>query len=273
MKWAEWNGSTKNFASWLQHNRSKLRKDVDSLPDNEGICAEIFATVPDFKRSRVLEWHKIGGPDRSWDLYAFLDHIKLRFEDKESRKKSAQRLSKLRQGKYQCFAEYLQDFEVLLGKAEGMGLPDYLKIKRLEESLSSKFKSCVVPLALPENYDAWVIKVTRIANRYEAMTDWYPRNVKADDKQSYFTGEEQANKVDVRTLAQEGRPVVVREGDKIMSGINKIQALIASLQNVKSINSHYPKRRLPVAPWRIKEEYEKLRQDGKCVRCCQTGHA
>lgn len=273
MKWAEWNGNTENFASWIQHNRSKLRNDVGSLPDNEGICSEIVATIPDFKRPRVLEWHKTGGPDRSWDPHAFLDHIKLRFEDKESRKKSAQRLSKLRQGKYQCFAEYLQDFEVLLGKAEGMGWPDYLKINTLEESLNSKFKSCVVPLALPENYDAWVTEVTRIANRYEAMTDWCPRNAKADDKQSYFTGEERVNKVDVRTLAQEERPVVDGEGDTIMSGINKIQALIASLQNVKSNDRHRPKRYLPPAPWRSKEEFEKLRQDGKCVRCCQTGHA
>ncbi|RKF53312.1 hypothetical protein GcC1_222019 [Golovinomyces cichoracearum] len=67
MKWAEWNGNTEYFASWIKNNRSKLRKDVGSLPDNEGICAEIVATKPDFKRPRVLEWHKTGGPDRSWD--------------------------------------------------------------------------------------------------------------------------------------------------------------------------------------------------------------
>ncbi|RKF65759.1 hypothetical protein GcC1_116029, partial [Golovinomyces cichoracearum] len=60
MKWAEWNGYTENFASWIQHNRLKFRNHVGFLPDNEGICAEIVATITDFKRSRVLEWHKIG---------------------------------------------------------------------------------------------------------------------------------------------------------------------------------------------------------------------
>jgi hypothetical protein len=224
--------------------------------------------------------------ERRWDAAAFLNHVIDRCRDPQAAKVAMRSLERLRQGRYQPFREFLQEFEVLQSKAETNGRPwnDEMKILALERTLHEDLQAYLVGLEDQPNddYGAYTRRVSALAARLEAVPG---RELGADlaARKSYMATISSGPGPLAPTTATAG--LVDADGDTIM--INRIAAAMQRLgigalgnnnnggrnRRGRPGNHHNPNRaELPPAPWRPETEFRALIARGVCSRCTRPGH-
>ena len=107
-------------------------------------------------------------------MEAFLTYITERCGDPEAANVALQKLTLLRQGEYQYFRDYLQEFEILQVRAEdGQVWPDVIKINYLRQTLCRELQNRLVsvPNQPLGDYTQYVNLVADVASRLEALPE------------------------------------------------------------------------------------------------------
>ena len=291
LKWPDWNGDVSTFPLFMARLETKIEADRAKLGNDKTICNGILGTLPEDKQQRVSHWFLSGGVDGQYNVEAFLEHIKDKFEDKEAKQTAGDLLNRMRMGTSQKFDDFLQDFEFKLAQCDGLGWADRDKIIRVNTCINPKLANALVPVDLSDNdYAKWVKAVRRVAGRLESRPDyksdrhtetWYLKvaSIPAPSSRNGSTSSPKGQK------AQESQasPKTDADGDIQMSGVNAIMmssmaALINSLNGKGGRGrERTPKEKpagkdKPRAKWISQEEMGQLTEEKKCFRCKKTGH-
>jgi hypothetical protein len=293
MKWPEWTGTPELLPVWKTQVLAKIRNDVGNLPDAEGVIMTIQQLLPANQQARTAGWltresnRALEPGETRWDSTRFLAHVMERCGDPEAANVALRRLTLFRQGDYQYFREFLQEFEVLQVRAEGTQIwPDAVKVNYLQQTLAKELldRLVSVPNQPTDVYAQWVNLVADIAGRLEALPDREQARRSAPALQkSYFLGETNrpsgpnAQYGGQHGSVQSGGHLVDADGDIAM----QVSRLIAAFGRGNS-NNNRPRGRggqgrgrgggKPRAPWRPHDEFRRLLQRGACTRCTQIGH-
>jgi len=290
MPWPEWDGNLELLPTWKNQVAIKIRNDPLALPDPEGIVNLIYQNLPTTHRARVVGWlsreetRVLGPGEGRWDYMRFLNHIMERCGDPEAAKVAARKLHALRQGRFQPFREFLQEFETLQSKAEAGSeiWPDSVKVRMLEYALNSELSDRMITVrdAPPDNFAGYTAVVSEIASRLEAKESRALVSENNAARKSFFlpTPGSQAAALARRPAATTG---VDADGDTVMTG----HFLAAFRAGQASRNGHANNRaynnnaggntnrnNLPRAPWRTDDEWQSLRDRGLCTRCLGANH-
>ena len=295
MKWPVWTGKVDQLRVWRLAMESKLANDRDILPDAPGVIYTIQAQLPQEQQSRTSDWitREAAKEAPTWDPLAFLDHVMTRCGDPQAAKVAERSLQTLRQGKFQPFQEFVQEFEILLSKAEGSGAacPDHIKISTMERALDLSDRLVGI-VDQPDGYFAWVEFVRKVAARHEAHPQRMARAKVAPAYQLRSCQEASrggGQPLPQNTSAAGGRssqqqaPEVDQDGDIMMrvdqlvaaslqrQSNGQFRATRSSSNNKNNKNTNNDNR--PRARWRTDAEMQRLRETRACHRCTQPGHA
>ena len=279
--WPEWDGSREMYPTYIIQLTAKIEADWDLLGGHKAVCMDMMNTIPKNLRSRVSHWYTTGGPDNNWDYELYLEHFNDNFEDKTSVRTANEKLSRMRQGKHQTFASYLNDFEHMLTQARGINWEGYMKINGLSLGLNESLTKLLMPCTLSEtNYTLFVRQVRNMASKLESQEDYIPKHGLSQTKTWYISRlgvVPHKPGFNYQAPASQDRATTVdTDGDTPMSGVSGLSTcqLAAIINAVNSKNSEKSKaiRNKPPAPWKTPEEFAALRAAGKCTRCEEKGH-
>lgn len=283
-KWPEWDGKSEHYNSYIELLAAKIDVDWEKLGGHKAVCIDMMNSIPLTLRNRVSQWFSTGGPDGDWDYELFIAHFNDNFGDKTAARTAGDKLTRMRQGEHQTFAEFLNDFEYMLAQAKGLKWEGRVKVNHLSASINKRLSDYLVAVnTSDDDYLAFVNQVRRVANKLEAREDFIPRRgpkhlktwyisksgtVPQIASSEYFPSPGNDHNSSLTTLDA--------DGDTQMSGINgiSIAALTTLINKINSENQSKNKGReaKPPAPWRSPDEFAALKAANKCTRCAGKGH-
>jgi hypothetical protein len=276
--WPSWEGEPETFGLFIFQLELKIRNERPYLGADQMVCYNILQALPKEKRPRVGQWFLTGGQKRQWDWEEFLKHVRDQFEDKQAKQNAGDKLSRIRMGDAQYFAEFLQDYEYLLAQCEGLGWDSSVKIIHLNNSINSTLRKSLISKTMPDDdYDRWVKKAKNVASRAENEPDYRPKG--STRTKTWYLAQKGSRP---KTIVPENptSPQLDADGDIPMTNANTISLnhLVAALQqaaglgNGKTNNKFAPRSSLPRAAWKSANKVERLRSERKCISCEQKGH-
>ena len=283
-KWPEWDGKSEHYNSYIELLAAKIDVDWEKLGGHKAVCIDMMNSIPLTLRNRVSQWFSTGGPDGDWNYELFISHFNDNFGDKTAARTAGDRLTRIRQGEHQIFADFLNDFEYMLAQAKGLKWEGRVKVNQLSASLNKRLSDYLVAVnTSDDDYLLFVNQVRRVANKLEAKEDFLPKRGPRQTKTWYISKSgtvPQLSHTESFTSPTSNpntmTTVLDYEGDTPMVGVNGIS--IAALTTlINKINSQGQlkernKDQKPPAPWRPQEEFAALRAAGKCTRCAGKGH-
>ena len=283
-KWPEWDGKSEHYNSYIELLAAKIDVDWEKLGGHKAVCIDMMNSIPLTLRNRVSQWFSTGGPDGDWNYELFISHFNDNFGDKTAARTAGDRLTRIRQGEHQIFADFLNDFEYMLAQAKGLKWEGRVKVNQLSASLNKRLSDYLVAVnTSDDDYLLFVNQERRVANKLEAKEDFLPKRGPRQTKTWYISKSGTAPQLSHTEsfTSPTSNPntmttVLDYEGDTPMVGVNGIS--IAALTTlINKINSQGQlkernKDQKPPAPWRPQEEFAALRAAGKCTRCAGKGH-
>lgn len=265
--WPKWDGSNENFAFLIHQMQVKIEEDLHLLGTSRAICLGMIATLPDEKKPRVAQWFMRGGENEAYDWRDFINHFHDEFEDKQARIAAGYTLSRMRQGSQQYFHDFLQDFEHKLTQCGGDTWGSAAKVIYLNAGIYDTLRDALIPAKLPSynDYARWVAEVYEVASKLEARSGYQPKGSRAT--KSWFEVRPGTNPTSAREFT---KTQTDSDGDTLMSGVNALLASLAQERSRKGGDEELPSK--PRAPWRSKEDFKRLKDNGLCVRCGRAGH-
>ena len=138
MKWPIWEGHQEDLDDFLLAVQVKVDLDRGVMPDR-ALVMSIQQQMPRDKRANVSDWiqreatRDLAPGEERWNPHRFIAHIASRCGDPLAAVTARRQLSLFRQGRYQPFGAFLQEYEVLAGKAEvkGAAWPNERRIEQL----------------------------------------------------------------------------------------------------------------------------------------------
>ena len=270
-QWSLWDGLVSSFDSHILQVQIKIEEEKAFLGSNRSICLGIFRSIPTAKQPRIIHWFETGGADRSHDWEKFIVHVKSQFQNKQARQTAGNLLKRMRMGQNQYFTDFLQDFELKLSQCGGIDWSDCNKIIYLDTGINAKLRQLLLNKSLPDDdYLKWVNKVKAVAGRLENTPSYRPNG--CSGKNTYYIPQNGSMPYPVNTHINSSHNAILdADGDTKMSGIKSLQVLQAAI-NALSGNSARLNDTKPRAIWRSQDEFKKLTEEGKCMRCTKKGH-
>ena len=275
--WPKWDGSTGTFLNFRSQLRVKIEEDRHLLGTDRAICYGMLQALPDEKKARAHGWFDRGGLDGTHRWEAFLEEFTALFEDKQARQNAGEQLTRMRQGSCQHFVDFLQDFEYKLQQCGGTNWAGGAKIMQLNASINTPLKSALITVDLPDDdYDQWKTRVSLVAGRLEGLPSYRPKG--ANHTKTWYTGTSGGSRLARSAEGQKQVHHVDVDGDT-MGGVNALAiAIVNAIKgNRAAMNAVQPQ---PTglgyarsrAPWRSANAIRRLRDQGLCLRCEQSGH-
>ena len=87
--------------------------------DESIICLDVIDTLPDDKQHRVSEWFEDCRNSGQFSWESLLKHLENEFSGKQAQQSASELLSRMEQGCYQYFDNFLREFEYRLAQSEG----------------------------------------------------------------------------------------------------------------------------------------------------------
>ena len=273
--WPKWDGTTETFLNFRSQLRVKIEEDRHLLGTDRAVCYGMLQALPDNKKARAHGWFDKGGPDGTYKWEAFLNEFSVLFEDKQARQNAGEQLTRMRQGTCQLFADFLQDFEYKLQQCGGASWAGNAKIMQLNASINTPLKTALITVDLPDdNYDQWKVSVSRVAGRLEGLPNYRPKG--ATCTKTWYMGSGGSNRPTQSTKSQQPTHRVDAVGDTTMGRVNAlVAAIVHAMKGIPAaLNTAQPQSSdtRPRAPWRSQDAIRRLREQGLCLRCEQSGH-
>lgn len=258
----------------MSRRELRVEKELAPYADPCVICLDMIETLPEAKQARAAEWFQEIERIGVFDWRKLASFFRKQFEDKQARQAAAALLNRMEQGYHQFFDDFLKDFDYRVALSGGSEAHTSLgKTHRLKDSLNPRLRRALIGVKLPppEDYSAWVEEVREVAAELEGLADYRPKGA---SQTNTVLGPPKSGsaQLDSRApaISNESEPKLDSERDIVMGGTN---ALLAALRDLKEngIAPHKATKK-PRAPWRSKEEFKKLVDEGKCTRCTKKGH-
>lgn len=269
----KWNGKLEDFDFYIRRLELRVVRELEPYTDSCKICLDMIDTLPEEKQARAAEWFRESARTNEFNWRQLALFFRKQFEDKQARQAAAAMLNRMEQGYHQYFQDFLKDFEYRLALCGGSEAFTSLgKTQQLKNSINSRLRRALVGVKLPPptDYKAWVEEVMEVAAELEALADYRPKGAtqtstvlgapKSGSAQSYISTEPNA-----RT------PKLDSDGDISMGGTNAVLAAIRELKE-SGIGPQKKNNKKPRAPWRSKEDFNRLFKEGRCTRCTKKGH-
>lgn len=272
--WPAWTGTTNTFDFFMLRVKTKAREE-----ERQGVSLDMFLNmaeaVPDSKKQRLSPWFNSRAKDDNYEWKSLYNYIQNCFGEKKSIQAAAELLSKLRQGKHQFFNDFMKDFDHQLALAEGEEWPSNSKLSHLSGAINRSLRGALVFVDLPLDYDDWVAKVSSTAKKLENLGDYRP----PDSRETVTWISTDATIVAPISSLKQPTTNYDGDGDVIMEDAS-LSVLSAELRrtgnrldNLESGEGNQNREaRKPPAPWRPKNEFLQLLENGLCTRCAKPGH-
>ena len=165
------------YPTYVIQLTAKIEADWELLGGHKAVYMDMMNKIPKNLRNCVSHWSTTGGPQYNWDYELYINHFNDNFEDKTWVRTSSEKLSRMRQGKHQSFASYLNDFEHLLTQARGINWEGWMKINGLSLGLNESLTKLLLPCTLSDtNYTLFVRQVRNMASKLEFHEDYIPKH-------------------------------------------------------------------------------------------------
>jgi hypothetical protein len=220
--------------------KAKLRIDAKAIGSKEERLWYGYGRLAGKAQTRIHPWMDYAeGKTEEFTEAKFLEQLDVAFADPQAQERAITKLNKIRQGK-QSFREFLSEFEETLLKADGWDWVDRVKIGYLKAALSKELRDRLVTVKLPDTFKEYCDEVRQIADNMLEMDEINRRTAR------HGSNRQLPKATDQRTDTMEWEPT-----------------------QTTSINASKTASR---AKWVSREEIERRRTTGDCLRCGKTGH-
>lgn len=274
-QWPCWNGTPSSFDFFMLRLKIKAQDEAKAAVSAEMICLNMVEAIPDVKKQRLSPWFKKRQENNNYSWQDLHSYMFKSFSDKTNDLAAAQTLARMRQGKHQFFHDFIKDFEHQLALAGGENWPSASKLSHLSTAINKSLEDALVYVDLPSEYDEWVVKVRRTAGKLENLSRYRPPNSKLTE--TWYIND---IIVTMPVPNHEEKPRGIdSEGDTIM-GNNSLEVLSLELRKIgrklekleNNGRQSQGRSQKPHAPWRPKNEFFRLIEEGLCTRCAKPGH-
>ncbi|KAI1006398.1 hypothetical protein K3495_g1823 [Podosphaera aphanis] len=270
-QWPMWDGMITSINSHVFQMKVKIEEQRGMLGSDRNVCLSIFNSIPSEKHPRILNWFETGGPDLKYNWVDFLEHLKAQFGDKQARQVAGNLFNRMRMGSCQYFSDFLTEFEIKLSQCGGTRRDDESKISLLETAINAPLRQLLLSKSMPtDDYQKWVSKVRVVAARLENTPSYRPSG-SAGRKTWYLPQNGSASFFISKNSKDKAGPSLDSDGDTKVGGINAMKSLQTIISALNGVNKNLYQSK-PRAKWRSLDEFKRLSQEGKCIRCQKKGH-
>lgn len=244
-------GARRKFPAWYLEMENKLLTDGEAIGSSRDQFSYIFSRLEDNPRAMSTTFAAMGGHDGNHDPNAFMQYLVSCYGDPNLKQRALGRLGDLTQGAKESFASFLPKFEKELADSGGAHWSSDVQINFLRGSLNSDLEELLLAqTSLPKDYRGFVEVVQQLGTNL-------------DNKR--FRGRKKGTTPNVRNLSSEqtgsGRNKAQTNPDTMDWEPTKISKAIQR-QNKDLVGKR--------AKWVTREEREKRREEGRCLRCGRT---
>ena len=271
-KLSSFDGQRTNYKPWRIEVTNKLVVDGPIMGGEYGKISAIYAALDPAPKKNMASTVQRMLASPTPNVMLFLEHLDVSYGNPHEVQQALQKLNSLRQGT-RSFITFLPEFERLLSEAGGDNWPEEVKIDRLCNAVSVEILGDTTNVPLPKDYLGTVNMLRSIAeNRYyleQRRKAEQPRGSNASKKTP------EAAKGRGAPAASQGQAGVSAELSSVMEW-EPVNAVRVATMNAKghpqgpglSTDAALRGRR---AKWVSKEEMERRRTTGVCLRCARNG--
>ena len=174
-------GERKDYKVWAISARLKLRIDAESIGADHNKYAYLFARMESRAQALTAGWFTDHAENA--DPEEFLGHLDSMFTDPYDAERALAKLSSLRQGPRELFANFLPKFERLLHESQ-VHANDRVAINYLRETLNPQMKTAMVGPTVYTTYATFVNALTTVASQLDEIA-WSSKRA-ADAKSRHY---------------------------------------------------------------------------------------
>ncbi|RKF64368.1 hypothetical protein GcM3_133014 [Golovinomyces cichoracearum] len=259
----KWNGKKEEFKFYMARLKTRIEREMQGVFEEDTICLDMVDTLPNDLQAKTEEWfdERQRGEDYSWRK--LLDHFSELFGDHQALETAVENFNRTRQGPNQYFQDYIKEFEyrVALCGGEETYTPQG-KSLHLRLSLNNRLKKALIGVSLPnpKDYRAYVNEIRKVASDLERFEDYRSRGIIHNENLRSSHG---------NSMGEAREQLIDTDGDVKMGGVNAIKTRNVE-KKLPVLDKKTPIK--PRAPWRSLKDFNRLLEQGKCVRCTSGEH-
>jgi hypothetical protein len=232
----KFNGQAYRYDTWLPSIQAKLRVDGDAIGDSTAQFYYVYLNLDTQVQAMVLPQLSQAEDDQKWDYHTILGQLSRVYDNPHKVQEAEDRLYTLRQGTDSLHV-YVAKFERTLYEARGQEWNDVNKISALRQGLSSTIRQRLAQqLNLPRTYTGFLQTVQLLAGRSSSTPHGHTHEHIAPAIRQSYTPKPDTDRMDLNTID------------------------IGAITIGQQARSSSPAER------------QRLRQEGKCVRCGSQDH-
>jgi hypothetical protein len=235
----KFNGTVQRFDTWLPSIRAKLQVDGLAIGDSTAQFYYVFLNLESSVQAQILPQLNTA----TYDYNTILDQLSRVYDNPNKIQEAEDRLTTIKQGTDSLYT-YVARFERTLYEAHGQQWPESNKITYFRQGLSGTLKNRLnQQLSLPRKYDDYVRVVQQLATTATAYTSQAhpPSTNPYTNRPTSSQQQHSTDPMDLNVVGMIDGMAVYRDPSQL-------------------------------APSRTLQERNKLRAQGRCVRCGEAGH-
>jgi hypothetical protein len=255
----EYDGDRDELEQWLSQAKYKLEVDYAKCSERVKYLA-IHNKLRGDAATQLAPWFKAVAGTKDEAAEKIFDQLELSFGDPHKKEKAARKLHQLRQGN-KPFTEYFVEYRRLVMEAGGANWPEDVKKSYLRAGLSRELQELMIGRENPDHdFGGFCNELKRISDQAEAFQQRNRQFRRNEGNQRPPRNPPVPTTTNTTTSASTQDQAQAAPRGGALDAMDWQPSGPASIANARR------------AKWVSREELDKRRKEGRCIRCGANNH-